>query len=99
MKRFLFFLIILLIAAWFIAVNALTKTNIVLFIPVEGMTLKDIPLSYSLLASFLLGVVVTLAFSLFRGRKKPRTRPDPDFKNGVSQEAAGNGASKNGDTI
>jgi TRAP-type C4-dicarboxylate transport system permease small subunit len=87
-KKFLFFLIILLIAAWFIAVNALTKTDIVLFIPVDGMTLKNIPLSYSLLAAFLLGVVVTLAFSLFRGRKKPPARPAPDFQNGVTPEAA-----------
>jgi uncharacterized integral membrane protein len=97
MKRFLFFLIILLIAAWFIAVNAKATADIYLFIPVEGMKLKDVPLSYCLLGSFLLGVVVTLAFSLFRGRKKPKVRPEPDFKSAVPQEVSGGTDSKSED--
>jgi uncharacterized integral membrane protein len=89
MKKFLLFLIILLIAAWFIAVNAGTRIEIVLFFPEwEAMRIKNIPLGYFLLASFLLGVVVTLAFSLFRSRKKPEKRPAPDFQSAVPQEAA-----------
>jgi uncharacterized integral membrane protein len=99
MKKFLLFLIILLIAAGFIAVNTSTTSDITLFIPIESMKLKDVPLSYCLLASFLLGVVVTLAFSLFRGRKKPVKRPAPDFQSGVTQDAAGGAAPKSEDAI
>jgi hypothetical protein len=80
MKKFLFFLILLLIAAWFIALGSYPPTGTAAGASTQMMTLfipgVNIPLSYGLLVAFLLGVVTTLPFTLFKGKKNRKAAPN-----------------------
>jgi uncharacterized integral membrane protein len=65
-KKLPWFCVLVILAAWFIAVNITNPVEIVFFFP---FLTKEVPIFYGLVVAFVLGVLVTALFTLSFGKK------------------------------
>ncbi|MDR3312249.1 MAG: hypothetical protein LBS64_03860 [Spirochaetaceae bacterium] len=65
-KKLPWFFVLVIIAAWFIAVNITNPVEIIFFFPFFK---KEVPIFYGLIVAFSLGVLVTALFTLSFGKK------------------------------
>ena len=77
-KKVLYFIIFLLIVIIFFLSNSDNSCDIVFFLPF--LKLEKVPIVYSLAVSFVLGMLVILPFTVFKGKNKTNKSSKPAKK-------------------